>query len=408
MRVLMINAVYKTGSTGRMLIEMEKYYQACGIDIFIACAQGIELEDDRHFIIGNRFDWKLNALKSRITGNQCSGSSFQTYRLISYIERIHPDVIHLHNLHSSYVNVHLLLRYIARHNIPTVQSLHDCWNYTGKCTHYTVKQCFRWKDGCGNCPNLKGNIPSWFFDRTHQMLEEKAADYGSIQRLAVIGVSEWILNEAKQSVLKNAKLSGYVYNWIDLDIYKNRPSEELRKKLGLDGKFVILGVSNGWYTSKGLDYFIQLAEMIDDDEIIVLLGKMGSEVTLPKRIISIPPTNSQDELAEYYSASDVFMQLSLEESFGKVVAEALACETPVIAMDSTANSELVGERCGILVPKSDLVSVKKAYKTLKRCGKKAYGKQCRSFAEENFSMSANIEKYIDIYKEISSEKVERI
>ena len=84
----------------------------------------------------------------------------------------------------------------------------------------------------------------------------------------------------------------------------------------------------------------------------------------------------------------------------KVVAEAMACGTPVIAFDSTANSELVTEECGFLVPIADTLALKTAYKTVRKNGKEFYSEKCRQFAEENFDMTKQIEKYVEIYKRI--------
>ena len=398
MKVLQINAVYKNGSTGRMLFEMNEYFTAHGIESYIACPFGCG-DSKNQYIIGNKIDRMLHALKSRITGRQGYGSVLETHRLIKYIKKIKPDVVHLHNLHSNYVNINMLLKFLASYNIPTVQTLHDCWNYTGKCTHYTARKCYKWQQGCGNCPNLKGDIPSWFFDKTDTMRRDKKNGYNGIKNLAVIGVSDWIANEAKKSFLSNAKLCTFIYNWIDLKTFNYKPNEVLKKSLNLENKFVILGVSNMWFESKGLNLFMELAKELEEDEVIVLVGSTNS-TDLPPNVISVPPTDSLEELAEYYSSADVFMQLSKEESFGKVVAEAMACGTPVIAFDSTANSELVTEECGFLVPIADTLALKTAYKTVRKNGKEFYSEKCRQFAEENFDMTKQIEKYVEIYKRI--------
>lgn len=398
MKVLQINAVYKNGSTGRMLFEMNEYFTAHGIESYIACPFGC-CDSENQYIIGNKLDRMLHSLKSRITGKQGYGSVLETYQLIKYIKKIKPDVVHLHNLHSNYVNVNMLLKFLASYNIPTVQTLHDCWNYTGKCIHYTARKCYKWEKGCGNCPNLKDGIPSWFFDKTNTMWRDKNNGYNGIKDLAVIGVSKWITNEAKKSFLSNAKLCTFIYNWIDLKTFNYKPNQTLKKSLNLKNKFVILGVSSMWFESKGLNSFMELSKELDEDEVIVLVGKM-SAINLPSNIISVPPTDSLEELAEYYSVADVFMQLSKEESFGKVVAEAMACGTPVIAFDSTANSELVTGECGKLVACSDIVALKNAYKTVRKNGKEFYSEKCRQFAKENFDMTKQIEKYVGIYEQI--------
>lgn len=406
MKVLQINAIYKNGSTGRIILKMHNYFTEHGIDSHVACALGCDFSEDQ-YAIGNKFDRALHSLKSRITGKQGYGSIFQTYSLIKYIKKINPDVVHLHNLHSNYVNINMLLKFLAISNIPTVQTLHDCWNYTGKCTHYTISNCYKWQYGCFDCPKLKSDIPTWFFDRTNKMWNDKKTYYNSIENLAIVGVSKWIINEAEKSFLKNSEICTYIYNGIDLNAFCYKPDEKLIKYMHLENKFIILGVAGAWHHSKGIDHFIKLASLLDENEVILLVGEMHIE-NLPDNIISVPPTDSIEKLANYYSIANVFMQLSMEESFGNVVAEAMACGTPVIAFDSTANSELVTEECGVLVSCSDIEGLKTAYKKIKRKGKAFYSEKCRKYAEEQFNMTRQIEKYIRLYEKIIAVKQKSI
>src|SRR5206468_3134089 len=59
-----------------------------------------------------------------------------------------------------------------------------------------------------------------------------------------------------------------------------------------------------------------------------------------------------EQLPAYYSLADVYVSPSLMEGFGLTLAEALACETPVVAADAGSVAEVVGPG-GILVPPHD-------------------------------------------------------
>ena len=126
---------------------------------------------------------------------------------------------------------------------------------------------------------------------------------------------------------------------------------------------------------------------------------------LIENVVCIESTGLERVLAEYYSAADVFVNLSPEESFGKVSAEALACGTPVVCFDSTANAELVPEGCGYVLPMGDLEGLTEAVKKAADTGREAYSEKCRAFAEREFDKVKQIEKYLKLYEDLTSAEV---
>lgn len=400
MKVLQINAVNGLSSTGRTTIELDNYLNENGHIGIVATSAGVVQSKD--YKIGTAFEKKVHALFSRLFGLQGYYSKKGTAKLIEFIQEIKPDIVHLRNLHANYINLKMLFNYLGDNDIPTVITLHDCWLYTGKCTHYTVDNCNKWKTSCKSCPRLKKDNVSWFLDRTKKMHIDKKDWFKNIPRLAVVGVSDWITDEAKKSLLSSAKIIERVYNWIDLETFKPLSSYKIRKELNIESKYIILGVASSWSNEKGLDQFINLANQMDDSIIIILIGKIQSDIQLPEKVINIKETHDTKELVKYYCVSDVFINLSFEESFGKVTAEALACGTPVIVVNSTANPELVGENCGIKLNKNYAIEdLKDAISTMKYNGKDYYSKYCINHAQLNFSKKDRIADYIKIYEIIS-------
>ncbi len=398
MRVLQINAVYGHGSTGSMVKELHEYLKQNNIESYVACSQGCSDLEPHEFVIGTVNDVKFHSVMARVSGLQGYYSNKATEKLLRFMDKIKPDIVHLGNLHSNYLNVIKLLNYLGDRNIATVITLHDCWFYTGKCTHYTKAGCYKWKASCGNCPQLKKDIPTWFFDKTNKMLMDKASCYKKMKRLAVIGVSKWITNEVYSSILQNANITETIYNWVDLDVFrpKKMEADQMRRKLGLQGKFIILGVSSMWSDLKGLSTFYKLSGLLNDDEIIILVGRLNEE-KMPSNIIHIPETQSVDDLATYYSMADVFLQMSPEESFGKVVVEALSCGTPVISIDSTANAELVGKGTGFVSHNANVDDIYHYINIIRKTGSYKYAAACRDYARKNFMITKQLSKYLDIY-----------
>lgn len=398
MKVLQINAVSGISSTGRICSELSDYLNNNGHEGYIAYSAGIPYR--KGYKIGNKFDAKFHSLLSRVFGLQAYFSSHATHKLLSYISDLKPDLVHLHNLHSNYINLKLLLNYLAANDIPTVITLHDCWFYTGKCTYYTVDNCYNWKTGCGECPRLKKDNPSWFFDRTPKMLQDKKELLQRIPRLAVVGVSDWITDEARKSYMSSARVLTRIYNWIELDVFKPVDGSAVRQKLGITDKYVILGVASGWSNAKGLDKFIELANIIPTEMKIVLVGGLKSNINLPNNIIHIPETHNVAELVEYYSMADVYVHLSPEETFGKVIAEALSCGTPAIVLNSTACPEIVGDECGIILNEYHPSAVLKAIMTISEKGKSFYSTNAVNRVGQKFNAKLIIEEFTTLYKQM--------
>lgn len=403
MKILQINAVNGILSTGRTTLELANELKRLGHEAYIAYAIADSC-GDHSYCIGCYLDRKLHALCSRIFGLQAYFSVIATLRLIRYIKGICPDIVLLRNLHSNYINLKLLLNYLGRNKITTVITLHDCWFYTGRCSHYSVNNCYQWQKKCHHCPNNNNTTPSWFFDRSEKMWRDKKYYFSKLDRLTVVGVSDWIVEEAKKSFLSKAYRIVRIYNWIDLEIFKPTQDQELRKSLGLEHEFIILGVAATWGTPKGIREFIELSNMLSENCRIILVGAMDKEYILPPNILSLPLTHDCTELARYYSMSNVLVSLSREESFGKVVAEALACGTPAVVYNSTALPELIGSGCGYVTKKNTLQEIYQGIEEVKTNTKTYYSAKCRKFAEESFDMHQCVKEYEALFQALIRDK----
>lgn len=393
MKVVQINAVYGGGSTGRTTKELSETLTQDGIENLIISTSDSSCEN--HVKVGSGFENKLHALFARIFGYDSHYSCLSTKKIIKTLAKYQPDVVHLRNLHANYVNLKKLLKYLAKNDIATVITLHDCWFFTGKCTHYTAEGCYKWQTGCNNCSKLKSDIPSLYFDRTNKLYNEKKNGFLSIPRLAVVGVSDWITNEAKKSFLKDAKIVKRIYNWIDLDVFYPRAVE----KVG--DKFTILCIGAGWREkSSKLKDLIKLACLLPKDMEIWLAGSVSEGLELPSNVKKLGYISSTDELAKLYSKVDVYVHLSKEDTFGKVIAEALACGTPSIVYNSTACPEVIGNGCGYVLESGHVENIVDKLNEIKNNKKESYSKNCVEFTKQNFEKKKLINENIEVYNEL--------
>jgi len=399
MKVLLINSVCGYSSTGGICIDLAEALQMQGHECFIAYGQ-LTTEYVNSYKIGSVPENHMHNLCSRITGKQGYFTKNGTRKLIDYIATINPDVIHLHNLHGNYLNLELLFNYLALANKPVVWTLHDCWAFTGKCAHYTDIGCYKWQTQCNHCPQLKKYPPSIILDRSSVMFEDKKRWFNSVKNMTITPVSNWLAGEVNQSFLAKYPIVP-IYNWIDQTIFKPT-TLNIRKKLGIDeNKFMILGVSAGWSANDyKLKEFIRLSQLIAEDMQIVLVGGKNKLESLPDNIIHIPYVSNKTELAAIYTTAGVYVHLSVEDTFGKVIAEAMSCGTPAIVYNSTACPEIIGEGCGYVVEKGDLDGIVRNICTIMANSKVSYTAQCIGHVKDNFDINQNTDKTIELYKSI--------
>lgn len=401
MKVVQINAVYGIMSTGRNVMEISNVLTNEGHECltFYGNHPGNYQGDTR--FMGSFLSHKVHALTSRLFADAGKGSIFATRRLVEFLSEYKPDIVHLNNLHGNFIHINKILNYLADNDIATVVHLHDCFFFTGGCMHYTVNNCYKWQTDCNNCRFLSRGKDFIFKNRASRNLKNKIHLFNAIPRLAVCGVSKWTEQEARRSpVFAKAKIITHIYNWIDLNLFKPQSEDSnktTRKRLGIDNQIMLLGVASGWGNAKGLDDFNALARQMPDAK-IVLVGKMPADVKLEPNIISVGATDSVIELARLYSAADVFVHLSREETFGKVVAESLACGTPAVVYDSTALPELIDENTGRVINPGDIETAVQAIHNLR--SQPHIGQSCRKRAELYFDMKKNIQKQIEVYQNL--------
>lgn len=393
MRIIQINAVYEQGSTGRMIKEMHNYFLSKGYDSYI-CVPNYKGRDRKIINIGCKFDYLFHSLMSKIAGLQGYFSIVSTLLLLRKISSIKPDIVHLHNLHNNYINLPLLFHYLGKNNVATVVTMHDFWFMTGHCCYYTNDNCMKWQKNCGKCPAIRIYNSSWFFDNTSWLKKKKEAYFARLKKLAVIGNSKWTTKEAAKSFFKKALILDNIYNWINTDIFYPRDKIKCREKYNLKfSEFIVIGVSQYWSILKGLDVIETLAKR-NPSYHFMLVGKMNDQRILPNNVTVVGLVESAEVLSEYYSLSDVFINPSLQETFGLVTAEAISCGLPVIVNNATATPELVLEGCGYVVENNNIKQIEQ--KLLIMRSEKRNREQMHKLADSTFG-KRNMDKYISTY-----------
>jgi putative colanic acid biosynthesis glycosyltransferase len=397
MKLLQINSTVNYGSTGRIAEDLGKYVIKNGGESVIAYGRYNNESASSLVKIGSSKDQFVHLLGTRLFDTHGFHSKNATKKLIKQIEKINPDLIHLHNIHGYYLNIEALFSFLKKINKPVIWTLHDCWAFTGHCCHYERVGCDKWKTACHTCPLQFLYPESKWIDNSTQNFINKKDIFNGVENLTIVAVSKWLGSQVQQSFLKEYPLER-IYNGIDQTIFKPKDRILLKEKFGYTDQQIILGVANEWSEGKGLGMFIEMSTLLKSDLVILLVGLNANQIkTLPHNIIGINRTENQNELADYYAMADVFVTPSVAETFGLVVAEALSCGTPCVVNNASALPELIDDKVGKVV-KHNAESYVKAIYELLSIPKQEYAQTTLEKAKQ-FSIERHLKSYYDLYQQ---------
>lgn len=350
MKYLFINSVAGYGSTGRIAAETCRELMKEGHQCVLAFARMHDgFEDVPTVRIGTAMGVKLHALHSRFLDNSGFGSRAATQKFIRWVRAYDPDVIWLHNIHGYYIHLPVLFSYLRNCGKEIRWTLHDCWSFTGHCAYFDYARCDRWKTGCHNCPEKRSYPASVLVDNSRRNYLRKKALFTGIPNLHLIVPSYWLKQRVQQSFLGEYPVE-VVYNRVNTELF--RPLEgNLRQQYGLEDKIVLLGVASVWDRRKGLEDFVKLAGLLDERYRCVLIGLNENQIqNLPDHMLGLGRTASVEELIQWYSTADVFVNPSTEETFGMTTLEAQCCGTKAVVYENTACQEIAEAFGGVAVP----------------------------------------------------------
>lgn len=358
MKIIQLNCVYPTGSTGKIVQILHKHYIDQGNSSIVLYGRNGRMDEASAYKICSEIIAKCNHALSCLTGIMYGGCWLSTRRIISIIMDEQPDVVHLHCLNGYWVNIYRLIAWLRDRGIPTVLTLHAEFMYTANCGY--ALDCENWRTGCGNCPRLRKETHSIFFDRTAASFNKmRSAFRGFNEKLSVVSVSPWLMDRAKQSLIFEDKKHLCIYNGVNTDVFKYVSRRtNLSQHCNADEK-IILHVtamfSDQEDSIKGGIWLIRLAELLKGHHIrFVVVGKHNIKQKLPSNITLAGEICSQELLAKYYAESDLTLLVSKKETFSMVVAESLCCGTPVVGFEAGAPELIALKEYSDFYPQGDL------------------------------------------------------
>lgn len=400
--LLQINITANWGSHGKIAEAVGRLAIERGWESHIAYGRRAGESASQLYHIGSMRDEYIHGVMSRLTDSHGLHSKNATRQLIAYIRRVQPTIIHLHNIHGYYLNYPLLFRFLRTYGAPVVWTLHDCWSFTGHCAHYTFNGCDRWKTLCHHCPGLADYPKTVGLDRSRRNYLLKQQLFTDVPRLTLVTVSNWLNEQLSQSFLQEIPRQT-IHNGIDIrvfDVLNDRKAVKAKWGIAQDTK-VILGVASCWYR-KGLSYFVELNKLLDDRTTIVLVGVDGKTARqLPANMMTVPRTESVNELVELYNMADVYYNPTQEDSFPTTNIEALACGTPVVTHRVGGSPESISDGCGCVLEERDMPEVWRTIRQLTASEDDTERRQrIRRQTVGRFDANVNYAKYLDLYQSL--------
>lgn len=401
MRVLYINSVCNTGSTGKIVYQLYAGVKARGDEAAVCYGRGGLVEEENILRFAYPWETYLHAGLTRLTGYTGCYSFFSTRRLIRFMDEFKPDIVHLHEPHAYFVNIKPLFEYFKKHNIPLVYTFHCEFAYTGKCGY--ANDCERWRVCCeGICPQLREYPKTLFFDRTEKMFREKRALLTG-QNMIICTPSEWLAERVKSTFLSSYKVR-VVPNGIDTAVFSPKPFDELKRRHGITDEKVVLAVAPHIMTDvrKGGREVLNLAESMRGEEVkFILVGVDNIDEQFPDNVIAVARTENQAELAAYYSMADVFVICSAMENLPTTCLEAVCCGTPVAGYDVGGTAETAPAPFGLFCKKGDIAALRQNVLALI---KDSPAPEKFDALRERYSNAHMLAQYLDIYEEILNNK----
>ncbi len=401
MKILLVNCVYNTGSTGKIVADIHNELLKAGHKSIVCYGRGPKLNDKNVYKVSTELAGKMNALRSRITGIMYGGCYSSTRRLISIIKKEKPDIVHLHCINGNFVNIFKLIKWLKNSGIKTVLTLHAEFMYTASCGY--AFECEKWKTGCGQCPLLGKSVKSYFKDGTHSSwVKMKKAVDGFNENLIVASVSPWLMERAKQSPILADKKHTVVYNGLDTAVFKLYESKDLKDKHGITDEKIVFHATHFFSSNpnhiKGGYYVLRLAEKMKDDNVkFIVAGNYDVSINVPDNVIMLGKIDDQALLAKYYSMADATVLTSERESFSMICAESLCCGTPVAGFEAGAPEQIsLPDYSGFV----EHGNINKLCDVIcKMIDKKINKEEISTLAKEMYSKERMTKEYIHLYKE---------
>ena len=202
-----------------------------------------------------------------------------------------------------------------------------------------------------------------------------------------------------------------IANGVDTEIFKATDRQKKEKQL------FFLSVLDQFHKYKGLDYLLESIKIVKDSipDIKLIVGGKGElldyYIEKTKKLgisdnVEFKGYLSDEEVLKYYQESSLFVLpsiSSLQEGFGIVVLEALACQTPIISTNIVGVSDDVIDReCGLIIEPKNSKKLAESIITIinDKNLQNLMGIRGRKLVQEKYEWKSIAKSIHDLYEEL--------
>lgn len=366
MKIVSINFVAEYGSTGKLAASISDYMINLGHECYILYGRKPVSNRNNAIKFCTETESKFHSLLLRMgVESEYEGCYFATLQLIRFVKSIQPDIVHLHCLNNSCVNIYKFLRFLAKSHTKTIITHHAEFYYTGSCTHAFECLEFTKNPGCVHCPRPIQSCRTRIFPNPSKQWRKMFDAFSTfpVGSLAFVAVSPWVQKRTIMSEILNRHPSFVILNGVDTSIFTRREVDKNQKEK------TILHVTAGFYPddrygNKGGWFIKSLAEKLSQYRFIVICTESKILSPLPPNIEVIGKVADQNKLSEYYIKADLTVITSKRETFSMILAESLCCGTPVVGFEAGGPESICIEDYVKLVKYGDVNALREAVSSM--------------------------------------------
>lgn len=335
-----------------------------------------------------------------------SSSYLPFSEIVSQINKIQPDIVHLHWITGGMIRI----EDIAKIKAPIVWNCQDMWPFTGGC-HFSGS-CKSYKENCGNCPILESHKAN---DLSAKVMARKSKIYAKVQNLTVVGVSRWMANCARESSLFSSRKIKNIPNCIDVNLFKPIDKDIVRDIFNIpkNKKVILFGSANPNDERKGGKELFEAINLLNLKSIVfVIAGSSEPEKVENFRypVYYIPPLKDEVALPMMYNIADVIIVPSLEENLSNSILESLSCGIPVVSFDIGGNSDMIEhKKNGYLAQDVSSKDLARGISwVLEHDNYKELSSHARKKVLKEFDSKVVVKRYVELYKDVLGVKSDKL